>query len=205
MRVLAIDPGSEKSGYVVLENGVPTEWGHWENMRLLFSLPDYNASDLLAIEYVYLRGMKIYQQAVDTVFWVGRFAQAFPGPFRLIDRKDEKMVLCGNTTANDTSIRIALIDRFGGRDVAIGGKKCQRCKGKGWVGRGRPRCPDCSGYTKSRIVRVGPRSTEELPLPLGTGLETPKGVLHGMKGTHTFAALAVGCTWIDQQANGETR
>ena len=184
MRILAIDPGSEKSGWCVLVDGVPTRWDETPNDELLMMIADgedlaYPNNYMLAIEYVYLRGMKVFQQAIDTVFWVGRFVECWGESYALIDRKDEKMVLCGNATANDASIRIALIDRFGGPDVAIGGKRCRTCAGKGWKGRGRPPCPDCA-YDNS------------------TGYETPPGPLKGLTG-HAMSALAVGVTYLDQQ------
>lgn len=196
MRVLAIDPGSEKSGWVILEDGVPVLYGWDANKEIINELrlrssvinvfPERLSLDHLAIEYVYLRGMKIYQQTVDTVLWTGRLIEAWGSPFTLIDRKDEKMTLCGNATADDASIRIAIIDRFGGPDKAIGGKKCQTCKGKGWRGREHDACDDCHC--------LDPRNT---PM-VGCGYVTEPGPLHGVSG-HVWSAIAVGLTYLAQQ------
>ena len=35
MRVLAIDPGTTKSGWVLLEDGVPIQWAHEPNFYVL--------------------------------------------------------------------------------------------------------------------------------------------------------------------------
>ena len=174
MSILAIDPGSEKSAYVVITSGTPTGWGWEDNYRLLQALKPYSGEweshypiTHLAMEGLFLRGMKVFQQAITTVQWTGRFIQAWEGldssgDFRvttensirkeahtLIDRKDVKMSLCGNATANDTSIRHAIIDKFGGPDVAVGGRKCGTCKGKGWRGRQHYSCPDCHCWSQS--------------------------------------------------------
>jgi hypothetical protein len=86
-------------------------------------------------------------------------------------------------TAKDKDVRQAVIDHYGGDAKAIGGKKCGTCKGKGWVGRGRPKCEDCGEFTG---------------IFDGTGYETPPGPLHGVSG-HAWSALAVGLTWLAQQ------
>ena len=207
MRVLCVDPGSQRSAFVLLEDGVPTHWGWEENMLMnescdfaYRSYPHY--ADHLAIEYVYLRGMKVYQQAIDTVFWAGRFAEAWGSGFTLIDRKDVKMALCGNASANDSSIRLAIIDSFGGPDVAIGGKRCQACHGSGLRGRGkaRGRCIDCHHAT-GPLPPIG----EVIDLK-GCGYEMHPGPLHafakdGSGGLgHRWAALAVGLTYIETLA-----
>lgn len=131
--------------------------------------------DEVVIEDVAHYGMPVGRDVFETVRWTGRFDTATSMPVTYINRPEVKLALCGNSRANDSTIRQALIDRFGGDDVAIGGKKCQTCKGKGWNGRGRLECGDCSA----------------------TGYETPPGVLHGISG-HVWSALAVGVTYLGQ-------
>ena len=201
MRVLSVDPGSEKSGWCVLQDGVPVEWGWDDNDYMLEAMEfTFQPATHLAIEYVYLRGMKIYQQTVDTVFWVGRFAEAWGGPFTLIDRKDVKMTLCGNASADDASIRIAIIDRVGGPDKAIGGRKCQTCHGKGLRGRGKKRgtCSGCHCVGNNGILRVDETSNGPYPVGIGCGYETHPGPLHGVSG-HVWSAISVGLTYEAQQ------
>ena len=43
--------------------------------------------------------------------------------WRWIERREEKLHLCDSPRANDSTIRQAIIDRFGGKDAAIGKKK----------------------------------------------------------------------------------
>lgn len=204
MRVLSVDPGSEKSGWCLLDDGVPQVWG-WDanddlrqdfhkagGMDIRYGFPP----DHLAIEYIYLRGMKVYQQTIDTVLWAGRLIEAWNGPFTLIDRKDEKMMLCGNMKADDTSIRIAIIDRFGGPDKAIGGKKCQTCKGKGWRGRAHDYCEGCHCVPPDNEPALVDGMIQGT---VGCGYETHPGVLHGVSG-HVWSAIAVGLTYLAQEA-----
>ena len=218
MRVLACDPGSQRSAYVLLADGMPERWGHLPNREVRELMNDYSRSDThLAIEYVYLRGMKVFQQAIDTVFWVGQFAATWneggnDTGYTLINRLDVKMALCGDSRANDGNIRTAIIDSFGGPDVAIGGKRCQACHGKGWRGRGRKLCSDCLPKTQPAFCGGGPEHDNHVigniavdTNGMGTGLETPRGPLHafakdGSGGLgHRWSALAVGLTWISQQ------
>jgi hypothetical protein len=54
--------------------------------------------------------------------WVGRFIEMSVADAALMPRKDVKLHLCGQTRAKDSNIRAALIDRFGGKEKAIGKK-----------------------------------------------------------------------------------
>jgi hypothetical protein len=177
MRLLAIDPGTTKSGWVLIENIKPVQWG-WDDNEEVMRLLDITKGilhDEVVIEDVAHYGMPVGRDVFETVRWTGRFDTATPMPVTYINRPEVKLTLCGNPRANDSTIRQALIDRFGGDDVAIGGKKCQTCKGKGWNGRGRLECGDCSA----------------------TGYETAPGLLHGISG-HVWSALAVGVTYLGQ-------
>lgn len=198
--VLAIDPGSEKSAWVVYDGERPYAWGKDSNEALRFFLKQIWAvklrpespppgfklltpiPDLVAIEYVYRRGMDLMQQAVDTMFEAGRIVEAWGGEWTPIDRKDVKLHLCGSARAKDSNIRAALIDRFGGKEKAIGGVKCRSCGGKGWKGRGRPPCEACHCYDQTGS--------------LGCGRQTHKGPLHGIA-ADCWSALAIAVTWWD--------
>jgi Holliday junction resolvasome RuvABC endonuclease subunit len=201
MNLLAIDPGPEKSAYMLLEDGVPKSSAWESNHHLLDLCDDFRQmnhqwqADHLAIEYVYLRGMKVYQQAIDTIFWAGRFTQAWNGTHTLIDRRDVKAVLCGNQKADNTSIKYSIIDNyFGGKAKAIGGVKCKSCKGKGWRGRKHEPCEDChhEGIDRYRHGLVG------------CGYETHPGPLHDISGKgseHIWQALAVGLTHLEMNCS----
>ncbi len=124
--ILAIDPGSEQSAYVVMDGKHIFEFGIRKNGMLLV---DLSAGDFcvlpvhLAIETLHVRGMPTAQQEMETQLWAGRFIQAAGLPFTQMRRMDEKMVICGHPRAMDGNIRQALIDRWGGKDKAIGKKK----------------------------------------------------------------------------------
>jgi hypothetical protein len=77
------------------------------------------------IEEIASYGMPVGREVFQTVFWAGRFAQAWsPAPFVLLPRRAVKLALCGSSRATDATIRQALIDRYGpGREKAIGSKK----------------------------------------------------------------------------------
>ena len=158
-------------------NGVPVLWG-WDDNETLID-PACPDDTVLVIEDIGHYGLAVGRDVFQTVKWMGRMQQAFKGETVYIPRGEVLINLCGKRQgANDSTVRQALIDRYGGDDVAIGGKKCQACKGKGWRGAGRPVCEECNGNK----------------------YETPQGVLYGVSG-HAWSALAVGVTYLDQQSS----
>ncbi|MHB8123146.1 MAG: RuvC family protein [Desulfuromonadaceae bacterium] len=128
MKILAIDPGSKQSGYVLWDStaDLPLESAHITNaqvLELLKVLVMVEKVDMVAIERIRGYGIVAGDDTFDTCEAVGRFDMAatfYHIPTRLIPRKDIKKHLCGNTTTNDKYIRQALIDRFG----EVGTKKC---------------------------------------------------------------------------------
>lgn len=115
--ILAIDPGTTESGYVMFEAGRVSGSGVAPNKRMLdlvgacFDVP--NAQ--LAIEMIASYGMAVGREVFETCVWIGRFQQAWHNPeaVRLIYRKDVKLHLCGSPRAKDSNIRQALIDKLG--------------------------------------------------------------------------------------------
>ena len=187
--ILAIDPGSDRSAWVVLsEKGVPIDFGIWKNETLESRIsrrhPYFADCRSMAIELIRTRGMAMPQEAIDTAVWVGRFISAWrswpPDDWHGVDRMKVKVTICGNARAKDANIRQALIDRFGGKRKAVGGVKCPKCKGKGWFGPGRPTCPECEGR----------------------GWEAYPGPLHGIA-KDEWQALAVGLTVIDSEGKSD--
>jgi hypothetical protein len=126
MKVLAIDPGSEQSAYVLYDGTRPLLFGKKENEELRGSLKASELirhADLLLIEMVASYGMAVGSEVFETVWWTGRFVEAWDDPFLRLYRRDVKLHLCGQARAKDANIRQALIDRFGpGKDKAIGTK-----------------------------------------------------------------------------------
>lgn len=138
MRIIAVDPGNTKSGYVVLDGSVYPPIiiakGKIENELLRYQLKQNN-EDLLLIEMPACYGMAVGQSVFDTCFWAGRFVDSFGGKFKRIYRKKTSedgiggvcMTLCKNNRANDSNVRQALIDLYpgtgGGKTPQIGIKK----------------------------------------------------------------------------------
>ena len=127
-RVCAIDPGPSESAFVLFEVGseIIIERGKWPNRQVIDYLAtyrDYGPSTTLVIEQVAAMGMAVGAEVFETVFWSGRFAERWQGRWDRIKRHEVKTHLCGNQRAKDANIRQALLDRFGGKEKAIGKKK----------------------------------------------------------------------------------
>ncbi|KOQ78866.1 hypothetical protein ABW45_04665 [Stenotrophomonas maltophilia] len=117
MRILAIDPGTEESGWCLLQNGSVLESGVMPNQELLGVVAGYRryGEDQLAIEMIASYGMAVGREVFETCVWVGRFQQVWrhPDAVRLVYRRDVKLHLCGNAKAKDANIRKALLDLIG--------------------------------------------------------------------------------------------
>lgn len=117
--LLAIDPGTTHSGYVVIDGGGVQLSGVAENGEM-FELIAAHGSNI-AIEMIASYGMAVGREVFETCLWIGRFMQAAgPDRVRLVYRKDVKLHLCGSPRAKDANIRQALIDRWGGKAEAVG-------------------------------------------------------------------------------------
>lgn len=126
---LAIDPGPTESAYVWLHETPmqhPVEimdFGKKPNAEVLNMVSFSSFRTPLVIEQVACYGMPVGEEVFETVYWTGRFAQAWSGPVHRIKRTEVKMHLCHQTKGvNDSVIRQRLIDLFGGKDKAIGRK-----------------------------------------------------------------------------------
>lgn len=134
--------------------------------------------DLLAIEVLPgIYGGTTGSDQIAAERWAGRLIEAFVAmdedrrpPPRVVEvhRSRARAVVTGNSRANDSQVRAAIIDLYGGQERAFG-KRCGRCKGDGVRGVKRTMCGECNGM----------------------GWLVPKGPLYGWTGTHLFAALAV--------------
>lgn len=128
MRILAIDPGTTHSAFVRLHGDRIDDSAKLENELLLGYLrtigPEQNHR--LVVEMVASYGMAVGAEVFQTVLWIGQFVEAWNDranvPAELIYRLDVKLALCKDSRAKDPNIRQALIDRFGGKDRAIGKK-----------------------------------------------------------------------------------
>lgn len=130
MKVLAIDPGSTNSAYVVLVDGSAiSEFGKIPNADLrerVIALLDASAVDVTACEQIRSYGMPVGAEVFDTVEFSGRLheiAVVRGASWLYVPRLDVKMHACHAPNASDSNVRQALVDRFGGKESAVGSKK----------------------------------------------------------------------------------
>ncbi len=128
MRVLAIDPGSTKSGVCMIHknNYFPVNADKITNEDVLQIVPEQTCR--VVIEMVASYGMPVGVEVFETCVWIGRFIQHFEGcgcTVERIVRKDVKLHLCSTLRAKDANVRQALIDRFapGEKNYGKGTKK----------------------------------------------------------------------------------
>ena len=136
VNLLCIDPGTDTSGFVILDNRtVLRAYKEIENTELVNELVRIRDQfypyrmPALAYEMIASYGMPVGKSTFETCKWIGRFVQAYGATYcHAIYRKtDVCMALCGSTKAKDANIRQALLDRYeplgGGKTPQIGTKK----------------------------------------------------------------------------------
>ena len=113
--ILAVDPGTEQSGWCHFSGGEVLDSGVLSNSELLLFFGQHHYPYILAIEMVASYGMPVGREVFETCVWIGRFKQAWykPDEVRLVYRRDVKLALCGSMKAKDANIRQALIDKLG--------------------------------------------------------------------------------------------
>lgn len=123
MNVLAIDPGPTHSAYVLYDGAKPLEFGKVPNRWLLDRVEcGHFDAPVMAVEMIASYGMPVGREVFETCLYIGRLQQAWRHEQHLVYRKDVKLHLCHAPRAKDANIRAALIDRYGGKDKAIGKK-----------------------------------------------------------------------------------
>ena len=136
-RILALDPGSSETGWVIIDHDPrQVEGGKMPNARVLTGLREEAVSfDVVLIEYPGAWGIPIETaaQAMETLWWSGRFAEAAM-PVELVrvtrDEVKRKLLDGARVKSADSVIRGLLIDRYaalvgdplGGKAAAIGTK-----------------------------------------------------------------------------------
>jgi hypothetical protein len=122
--ILAIDPGSEQSAWLVYnsETAGIRQFAIVPNGDLLLQLRLGVTADVVVIERIESYGMAVGREVFDTVHWSGRFTEACrPTRVEQLPRRAVKLAICGDSRAKDANIRQALLDRFGGTS-AVGRK-----------------------------------------------------------------------------------
>ncbi len=122
-----LDPGPVESALVLWDGEQIVDAYQQPNEYIMPQVLDLTARhSLLVIEQIASYGMAVGETTFETVFWSGRFAQAHlsqGGQWSRIKRLEVKLHLCHDSRAKDANIRQAILDRFGGRDKALGKKK----------------------------------------------------------------------------------
>lgn len=202
--VVAIDPGTEVSGVVLLAGREVLAAEVRGNAGLLLWLraqaegSGRDGAAVLALEWTshYGTGMPVGSEVFKAVEWGGRFLEAWRGPAVKVTRPEVKHLLCGNRNAKDPHVRQALLDRWGGTSVALGKQACVPCQGKGKVAQPLT-CPRCGGLgggqrhsrcercnMTGKVLGSGPCKA------CGGAKRSAPGPLHGVT-EHAWAALAV--------------
>ena len=112
--LLALDPGTRYTGYVLMTRDRVDDAGHRPNAEVLAMLRRHTGP--VACETIEARGLPLGQDTLITSVWVGRYWQAADEralSFTAFRPSDVNVCLCGSARAKDTSVRRALIDRFG--------------------------------------------------------------------------------------------
>ena len=119
--VIGLDPGSEKSAFIhwdgkrILNKGIhPNEYllnllngVFWHQFKSTTIAP------VLAVESMVHITNNAGKEIIDTIFWSGRFYQAWQGKKELVPRYKVRIALCGKMQSNDKVVRDILISRFG--------------------------------------------------------------------------------------------
>ena len=122
---VGIDPGPCATAICVLPcgNNLPPRGNKVPNAAIINWLHEHQMPGMdIVIEMIASYGMPVGAEVFETCVWIGRFLAAAPWAARLT-RIQVKSHICHSAKANDSNIRQALIDRWGGKDKAIGNKK----------------------------------------------------------------------------------
>ncbi len=125
MRVLAIDPGPTQSGWVQWDGNNVVAHGITPTDELLTSLRSANKElhfQHVVIEQIESLGMPVGAPVFETCVNTGRFMEALHERIDCsrMSRQTVKLAVCGRRNANASNIRVAILDRFGGQENAIG-------------------------------------------------------------------------------------
>jgi hypothetical protein len=115
--ILAIDPGPERSAYVVWSDRRVVDSGWIDNFDVRVRVSYYaRERQRIAIEMIASYGMAVGASVFNTCVEIGRMvevAKAHGVDAELIFRKDVKLHVCGSPRAKDANIRQALMDSYG--------------------------------------------------------------------------------------------
>jgi len=115
--ILAVDPGTIESAFVVLETEDYSiiDKGKVANAELI-AMVRTGYFDILAIEGFQSFGMPVGKEVFETAYYIGRLmqiAEDLGSKTRMVYRSDVKMHHCHTLMAKDANIRQVMLDRFG--------------------------------------------------------------------------------------------
>ena len=145
MNILGLDPGTRETGWYILEKGRLALHNVAENasiccMIVKTGLPSIG---LVACEWLQCysggkrekRGPLIGQETLLTAMWIGRFCEAAiqnGTAFEAYLPPDIRGHVAANRQADESAVRWALIDRFGGEQEVRKGGKLYKVAGHQW-------------------------------------------------------------------------
>ncbi len=96
--ILGLDPGTEETGWALYCPGEGISSGIEKNANMLTMIQRWEVIDpvRLAIEMISSYGMPVGREVFETVWWIGRFTQAWHTPIR-----------CASSTARTSSCTCA--------------------------------------------------------------------------------------------------
>lgn len=123
MKILAIDPGTTKSAWLLLDKDNPKSiisFGYIDSNLSAFKtlIRDWrNWEDfMVGIEGIRSYGMPVGVEVFFTCYFIGKMmGECESQKISNVEvvRKDVKIYLCGQTKATDANIRQALVDKYG--------------------------------------------------------------------------------------------
>jgi hypothetical protein len=200
MKILGIDPGNRFTGVALYDSEL-----HAVPFFKIFQDDNDGCVGFLRslcppfpemlVDEIIIEGVKSYGQIVgadvfDTCMWIGEFRRVIKDitiPLRMSWRKEYITHITLSPRATDANVRAAVIERWGGKNKAIGSVKCKACGGKGEVGR--RHCLIC-GKNKNKTCCDQEPVKDECLACEGEGWEYPPGPLHGIA-SHVWPALAM--------------
>lgn len=128
MKILAIDPGTTETAYVLTkEDLTPLEFGKIDNKLMLHTIVKLVQDDPnteVAIEMIASYGQPVGNETFETCRWIGRFEECAringTVPHFIYRREEKKALLKGKMCGTDKNIRDALIQKFAKFDMVKG-------------------------------------------------------------------------------------
>ena len=134
-RVLAIDPGTTQSGWVLLVGDVVLGAGIDDNDTVREWIRTRTDDTWVVIERIEPRyGLRMGWETIGACEWVGRFTEAADArPVALLNRSDVLRHFGIPAKANaDSGVRAAMLDRWGGQSAGRKGGPLYGVKSHAW-------------------------------------------------------------------------